>query len=1243
MPDRTIKTVLEISGEGSYRNKLKEIGLALRGVASEQKVLDAQFGKSDVSMGKLVQQQALLESKLNIQKQKLEAVRQEYERVVQAEGKNSESARKLEIDYNYASAQFATTERSIKELNEQIEAGTRETQEAEQALESANAQMQTLAATTDQSGTAWERFAAKIEGAKGKLQKIGDSVSKVAGRINKALTAATTALVTYAGKAFMDFEDQMAVVSTIADTTAVSLEELSDQALAASNATGQAATEIAAATYSAISAGADTEHAVGLVEKAAKGAKAGLSDTETVIDGLTTSLNAWKISYDDAETVLDKMITTQNYGKTTLGELSQNMGKVTAFAPQVGVSLEEILAATAALTKNGYSTESAMTALKNVMSAAIKPTSQAKEAAKEMGLEFDAAALRSKGLVGFLQDIMDKTHGDEAALASLFGSVEGLGGVMLLAGGAAGDFAEAMDEISHSAGALDKAFQARTASRAEQMSMALNRLKNAAITFGQTLAPFIDMATGAIEKLTDKLGSMSEAEQKGLLQTAAWAIGLTGFVSVAGKVISHLGSIAKVIGVIGKAGSVLGGLMGGGGVTLGAVAGLAAITAAVVAVKKGLDSMGSSFNGAEKTVKAFSGLDIDTSKIDAVKEAAAAVREALEDMYSQEAEFSTDSNTLFADYIAWLTDGLPETEEQVASYKEQFKDLVQVPLQAIEDGYKEKKAQLDTLLAQGVITPEAYDREVGRLEKEAEDAQSKVQALADEFDIFTDGAVAQNAALNEEQIEYLGGLRDQIVGVTNDILEANNAVLEAAKLSEKRVMQGDGTAEDYAIAVEAARVKHQVQSEQTQAATEALEFDYRVRIDEASTAEEKAQLEGELKEITDGAKAAAEQSAAELSQTINDYTEAMFAQFPELADQMKEVTERTHIAEDVFQALQGELSPERFQELMASMGETDFDMSGLFSQIFNGTEMEQVFNEDAAKDILESWANGFMTDTSEIIKSFDPTQFGDFMSGIMAEIENGALADVDFSNLGDALDAALTVIDLSDDGKTIGMNLTAGEAEGLKNGEPEVTSAARENAEAATQALRDTLGVKSPSTVWAEVGQHLMEGLRNGIANNRRLISAALTQLSTLLRNYGRQSVQGWINGVEAMRPALVSAYTRMAEAAVRAAKARLQIASPSKVFAQIGIYSAEGMIAGLNSRVSAVQAAMERTVDPPRARRRGGSGDDGGGGGGNVTNNYYTTTYNVPYSGTYGSRDARKLSQQLDRVENSRKRGRGQ
>lgn len=552
--------------------KIKKSDSAIKNFASEQKVLDAQYAKNDKSIEALTQRYKSLEKALELQKGKLAAVGDMWVAVAEAQGEESEAAQRVYRDYHEVEAEIVKMERDLGELEQSIKATTETTEDAEDTL--------------DSTAKAEEKLGDAAQKASGKLGKVGDAskmqtqalktlqtqAERTADRLSDALTGATIATVTASAKAYMDFGTQMSNVATLADTTAVSMEELSAQALKASDDAHTAAENIAQGAYEALSSGIDTASVMRFTTEAAKAAKAGQGELTEVIGGATSAMNAWKIANTESTSVFEKMLVAQDKGKTTLGELSGQIGQITGLAPQLNISLDEILAATAALTKNGVQTSSAITGLRAVMSNVIKPTAEAAKAAEEMGLEFNAAALQSKGLTGFLQDVLDKTGGSTEELAKLFGSVEGLSQVMLLGGSAAADYEDALDAMANSTGRLDKAFNTVTDNSAAKMQAALNKLKNNAIQFGQTLSPYIDMASGSLEKLSERISAMSATEQKALLQTALWTAGGLKAVSMLSKMVTVVRALGAAAGPVGLAATAIG-----------------AVTAAIIALNKAAD------------------------------------------------------------------------------------------------------------------------------------------------------------------------------------------------------------------------------------------------------------------------------------------------------------------------------------------------------------------------------------------------------------------------------------------------------------------------------------------------------------------------------------------------------------------------------------------------------------------------------------------------------------------------------
>ena len=331
------------------------------------------------------------------------------------------------------------------------------------------------------------------------LQKSASSAGLGAAAALAGVSAALAAIGTAAVAASAEYETSLAKVSTIADTNAKSIGALSSEIMALSNETGEAATGLNEALYSAISAGADTAHAAELVEVAVKAARGGFTDTETAVDGLTSALNAYGMATTEAEGLANKFLVTQNLGKTTFGELASSIGQVAPTAKAAGVSIDDLLASVASLTANGIGTSEAMTGMKSALSNVIKPTSDAAKMAEQLGLDFSAAALKSKGWSAFLRDIQEKTGGNTEQMAALFGSVEALNTVLTLTSGQGMSLMDkTLNEMAANITALDDAYE----SMSDTLDVATQKLgtnvQNLGVAIGDALAPALTVLAEAV-------------------------------------------------------------------------------------------------------------------------------------------------------------------------------------------------------------------------------------------------------------------------------------------------------------------------------------------------------------------------------------------------------------------------------------------------------------------------------------------------------------------------------------------------------------------------------------------------------------------------------------------------------------------------------------------------------------------------------------------------------------------------
>lgn len=255
------------------------------------------------------------------------------------------------------------------------------------------------------------------------------------------------------------FKDALAEVSTLVDTATFDMGRLEQASLAQSATFGGTAASQAKAFYSIISAGASSAaQAADILTASNKLAVGGVTDVATASDGLTSVLNAYGSKVASAAAVSDALFVAMRAGKTTIGELSGSLGKVAPLAAQTGVGFDELVASISALTKGGISTSEAVTGVRAILAAVAKPTKEASDLAKILGIEFSSAGLQAKGLAGFLQDLVKRTGGSTDALAQLFGGVEALVPAMALSGQAGLDFTAILAQMTEKAGATEEAF-----------------------------------------------------------------------------------------------------------------------------------------------------------------------------------------------------------------------------------------------------------------------------------------------------------------------------------------------------------------------------------------------------------------------------------------------------------------------------------------------------------------------------------------------------------------------------------------------------------------------------------------------------------------------------------------------------------------------------------------------------------------------------------------------------------------
>lgn len=300
-----------------------------------------------------------------------------------------------------------------------------------------------------------------VKGAEKGFGRVNRSIKKTSGALKGLRSGFVQLAIAAGGASFFgsainsarEFDRAMREVITIVPEGSKTFQELSAEVQEVAILMGEDAPKAARAMYQAISAGVDAKQAKSFLVDASTLAKAGVTSLETSVDLLTSTMNAYGISIENADALSDVFFKTVQLGKTTVQEMSSAIGQVAPIASSAGIKVTEVGAAFAALTASGVSTAEASTQFKSFVSAVVSSSSDARAAAKSVGFELSATALRAKGLPAFMQELKEKTGGNIETMARIIPNIRGLGFALSLTGKGAEKFASSMEQINKSSGA----------------------------------------------------------------------------------------------------------------------------------------------------------------------------------------------------------------------------------------------------------------------------------------------------------------------------------------------------------------------------------------------------------------------------------------------------------------------------------------------------------------------------------------------------------------------------------------------------------------------------------------------------------------------------------------------------------------------------------------------------------------------------------------------------------------------
>ena len=217
-----------------------------------------------------------------------------------------------------------------------------------------------------------------------------------------------------------EFQNQMARVKAISGATTSELDKMKKTAESLGATTRYSATEAGLALENLLRNGLKTSEAVEALEGVLKLAGSQAIDLAKAADIATVTLNGFGLKAKELNKVIDILAAGASSSATDVVGLADGFKEAAPLASQLGLSLEELVAALGTLADKGHEGGVAGTALRAIMNRLIKPTTGATKALEKYGLSMSEAEIKANGFTKTLEKL-SKANLSLADMKIIFG------------------------------------------------------------------------------------------------------------------------------------------------------------------------------------------------------------------------------------------------------------------------------------------------------------------------------------------------------------------------------------------------------------------------------------------------------------------------------------------------------------------------------------------------------------------------------------------------------------------------------------------------------------------------------------------------------------------------------------------------------------------------------------------------------------------------------------------------------
>lgn len=1205
-----VEVAIELTGERQYNQAIKNINASQKELKSEMKSMETAFKGSANSISALTSKVDVLTRQYDAQAQKVkvyetavansakkeEEAAQKVDRLTKEYEEKSQALEKLKSSENATTEEIAKQEKEVQTLSDRLRVAQNdyltaqnatnkwqtnlnyanvELEELDKELKQNTAYLDEAKASTDGTAKSIDEFGNEIIKADTETNTFGDTLKAnltSAAIINavKKLAEGIKEIAESCIEAGSNFEASMSKVEAVSGATGSELDALTAKAKEMGATTMFSASEAADAMNYMAMAGWKTEDMLSGIEGVMDLAAASGEDLATTSDIVTDALTAFGLSAEDTAHFADVLAAASSNANTNVAMMGETFNYCASIAGSLGFSVEDTAEAIGLMANAGIKSSQAGTSLRRIMTELSKDVTIHSKALGDMTIKTSNADGSMRGLSDILADCRTAfaglTESEKASAAASIVGKNAMSGFLALMNAAPSDvekLSTALENCDGVAKDMANTMQDNLKGKLTILQSALEALQISTYeTFDGSLKEGVEGATDAVTRLNDavvngdlgvSLNRLGESLSELMTEVVSGVEdhlpqiidGLTAVIDNADEIVAVIETLVTAWGTykVTTEGAKVATMLLNAELALNP---MLAVAAAVAVLTVGLTNLARiEAKENEQRLKASqqtSALVKESKSLnDTVKESRDTFAKSQEEIKNTGETCKGLVDELIALNNEWQdpsAEGFGEAVEKqkgiIAELKAAYPDLnlaideqtgaLNMSTEAIQANIDAMQRQAQTAAAQERMT------EIAKQKLELQTEQYKLNQQIDEQEkayAQTQADFAQAQATVNAEIEKYGHVTEDNLGIDEQALDAKKeAAHELSNLkgqySECQESIEELTGEEQILndmLAENARASEQAGASAAGAADGFNQLKLtEEQLEEFVEAVNKS-IDSQIN-LFEKFSGGAEQSAAELKSNLESQIEGL----TEWEDNFDRLAEQIGGQGDALLQQLAQMGPAGNGYIKALL-----NMDDLQSYVEQYNEALKL-KEEATSEIVNSYLDAG-TSTSEAFVEGATTAYEEHGS----EIAEAAAETVE--------QAVEEATDAAKEADKVGEQADTSTAEGIEKNADKPANQMEALSKKVVKTAETTMG----KAKFAEIGKNIPAGLAQGVQDG----SAAL-----------------------------VAAVSQMAAQAAQAARDKLKIESPSKVFEEIGSYTAQGFIQGFESNTPAMLKMMSDTME---------------------------------------------------------------